>query len=58
MKELNEDVNTIFPFHLRFIQKAMNHYMKHLYQYLRLLLWRILDAIDRKLGPGPSDHRL
>ena len=58
MKELNEDVNTIFPFHLRFIQKAMNHYMKHLYQYLRLLLWRILDAIDRKLGPGPGDHRL
>ena len=32
--------------------------MKHLYQYLRLLLWRILDAIDRKLGPGPGDHRL
>lgn len=33
-------------------------YMKHLYQYLRLLLWRILDAIDHKLGPGPGDHRL
>ena len=58
MKELNEDVNTIFPIHLRFIQKAMNHYMKHFYQDLRLLLWRILDAIDHKLGPGPGDHRL
>lgn len=34
------------------------NYMKHFYQYLRLLLWRVLDAIDRKLGPGPGDHRL
>ena len=50
--------NIFHPF--AFYQKAMNKrhdYMKHLYQYLRLFLWRILDAIDRKLGPGPGDHR-
>ena len=49
-----------FPFICVFIkkQRTIRHdYMKHLYQYLRLLLWRILDAIDRKLGPGPGDHR-
>ena len=59
-KEQKENINTIFPIHLRFYQKAKNQrhdYMKHLYQYLRLFLWRILDAIDRKLGPGPGDHR-
>ena len=60
-KEGRDDFrNAIFSIHLRFYLKAKNQrhvYMKHLYQYLRLLIWQILDAIDRKLGPGPGDHR-
>ena len=61
-KEQVKNAYTIFPSHLRSYQKSIELQdminMKHLYQYLRLLLWRILDAIDRKLGPGPGDHRL
>ena len=35
--------------------------LRHIHSIIkqfRLLLWRILDAIDHKLGPGPGDHRL
>ena len=34
--------------------------LRHIHSIIkqfRLLLWRILDAIDRELGPGPGDHR-
>lgn len=32
-------------------------YIHSITKLFRLLLWRFLDAIDRKLGPGPGDHR-
>lgn len=35
--------------------------LRHIHNIIKqfqFLLWRILDAIDRKLGPGPGDHRL
>lgn len=31
--------------------------LQHIHNKFRLLFWRILDYIDRKLGPGPGDHR-
>ena len=43
------------------INKTENMNIRHIRYYyfkIRLMLWRILDAIDRKLGPGPGDHRL
>ncbi len=32
-------------------------YIHSITKLFRLLLWRFLDDIDRKLGPGPGDHR-
>ena len=34
------------------------HHIHSITKQIRLLLWRILDAIDRKLGPGSGDHSL
>ena len=28
----------------------------YIFKFQRLL-WQMLDTLDRKLGPGPSDHR-
>lgn len=50
-----------FHFHVSIILKSRNMRLRHIHSLIklfRLLLWRILDAIDRKLGPGPGDHRL